>query len=71
MNKTIKIMSTLLIAIFLVATLSQVCLASDYKDIINVVDKEGKGQADGLDDLKIKAGKAVQAIRNISKEINR
>lgn len=70
MNKTIKIISTLLIALLLVATLSQVCLATDYAGIINTVE----GQANtadtkvdgGTNKLKVMAGKVIRAIRNVA-----
>lgn len=67
MNKTIKIISTLLIAVMLVATLSQVCLASgDYTGIINTIDTDAKGESTEIAGLKTTAGKVVKALRNIS-----
>lgn len=66
MNKTIKIISTLLIAVMLVATLSQVCLAIDYDGIIDKVDTGSDADLEGIEDLKVKAANIVKALRNIS-----
>ena len=64
MNKTIKIISTLLIAILLVASLSQVCLAT-YDTLIKDVDTAGKGEAENIGGFKEVAGKIVRLIRNV------
>lgn len=67
MNKAIKIVSILLIAVVLLSTLSQVCLASDsYTSIIDTVDKAGQGEATEIGGLKTMAGKVIKAIRNIA-----
>ena len=67
MNKTIKIISTLLIAVMLVATLSQACLASGYKDIISDVDSKAKSATDvDTSEINATAGKVIKAIRNIA-----
>lgn len=67
MNKTIKIVSILLITAMLLSTLSQVCLASDsYTSIIDSVDQAGTGQAQEIEGLKTMAGKVIKAIRNIA-----
>lgn len=66
MNKTIKIISTLLIAVMLVATLSQVCLATVYDGIITGIDKSAQGEAAELGSLKTTAAKIIKVLRNIS-----
>lgn len=66
MSKTIKIISALLIAILLVATIGQVCLATDYAGIINDIDKKGEGQADNIGGLKDVAGNIIKLIRNVA-----
>lgn len=67
MNKTVKIISTLLIAVMLIATLSQVCLASGtYTGIINSIDTSATGESTEISGLKTMAGKIVKAIRNIA-----
>lgn len=67
MNRTIKIISTLLIAALLVVTLSQVCLAGDiYGTIINDIDVKGQGAADNMDGVKNVAGNVVKLIRNVA-----
>ena len=64
MNKTIKIFSVLLIAVLLIATLTQVSLANSYTEIINSVDSSE--ETVDMGDLQSKAGKLVKALRNIS-----
>ena len=66
MNKTIKIIATLLLAVLLVATVSQVALASEYTTIINDVDSKGKGVATEVNGVKELAGKVIRIIRNIA-----
>lgn len=66
MNKTVKIISTLLIAVLLVATLSQVCLASDYKNLIDNVDSQGKGTANNINGISNVAGNVIKLIRNVA-----
>lgn len=67
MNKTIKIVSTLLIAVMLIASLSQVCLASGtYTDIIGVIDENANGESSEIGGLKTTAAKVIKALRNIS-----
>ena len=66
MNKTIKIISTLLIAVVLIATLSQVCLATDFGGIIDDVDNRGKGEAGNMDGVKDVAGNVIKLIRNVA-----
>lgn len=65
MNKTIKIISTLLIAILLVTAMSQVCFAT-YGDLINEVDGKGKGTANNIDGVKDVAGNVIKLIRNVA-----
>lgn len=67
MNKTIKIVSTLLIAVMLIASLSQVCLASGtYTDIIGTIDENANGESSEIGGLKTTAAKVIKALRNIS-----
>ena len=66
MNKTIKIISTLLIAVVLIATLSQVCLATDYITIIEDVNTKGQGTATNIDGVKNVAGNVIKLIRNVA-----
>ena len=65
MNKTIKIISTLLIAVMLVATLSQACFAT-YSGIITGIDQNAQGEAAELGSLKTTAAKIIKVLRNIS-----
>ena len=67
MNKTIKIISTLLIAVLLVVTLSQVCLATDYEGIISDVNTKAD-EADDVDTSAINstAAKVIRMIRNVA-----
>lgn len=66
MNKTIKIVSALLIAALLIATMSQVCLASGtYTGIINTIDKDAQGESTEIGGLKTMAAKVIKAIRNV------
>ena len=64
MNKTIKIVSTLLIAIVLVTVLSQGSLAVDYAGTINIL--EGSGNSANMDKIQSKAGGILKTVRNIS-----
>lgn len=67
MNKTVKIISTLLIAVLLVATMSQACLATDtYKNIINTVDNKGQGVSNNIDGVQNVAGNVIKLIRNVA-----
>lgn len=67
MNKTIKIIATLLLALLLVATVSQVVLAaSTYTGIIDEVDQQGQGVATEVNGVKTLAGKIIRVIRNIA-----
>lgn len=66
MNKTVKIISTLVIAILLVATLSQVCLAADYKNLISAVDSTAKNSAVSTEEINATAGKVIKLIRNVA-----
>lgn len=66
MNKTIKIISVLLVTLILVTTLSNTVLAS-YTGIINSIDSEANnGEAKELGKIKETAAKIVKALRNIS-----
>lgn len=67
MNRTIKIISTLLIAVLLVVTLSQVCLATDYQGIINSVDTSADNANDvDTSGINETAGKVIRMIRNVA-----
>ena len=66
MNKTIKIISTLLIAVMLVATLSQVCLATDYDGIITGVDSQANSATVDTTKINATAGKVIKLIRNVA-----
>ena len=66
MNKTVKIIATLLLAVMLVATLSQVVLATNYSSIIKDVDEKGKGTSDDVSGFKEIAGRVIKAIRNVA-----
>lgn len=67
MNKTIKIVSTLLIAVLLIIAVNNVCFATtSYKDIISNVDSNANGESADLGDLKTTAAKVVKALRNIA-----
>lgn len=63
MNKTIKIISTLAIALVLVAVLSQTILATDYSGTISGLD--GGTSAD-LGDVKTKSANILATIRNVA-----
>ena len=65
MNKTIKIIATLLLAVLLVATVSQISLAT-YTGIIDDVDKAGEGVATEVDGVKDLAGRVIKIIRNVA-----
>lgn len=66
MNKTIKIISVLLIALLLVATLSQASLATNYKNMIDQVDKDANASDIDTSGITGKMGDIVRAIRNIA-----
>lgn len=66
MNKTVKIISTILLAVLLITTVSQAVLATNYSGIINEVDKNGQGPSSDVDGIKQVAGRIVKAIRNIA-----
>lgn len=66
MNKTIKVVSTLLIAVLLIATLSQVALATDYQGIISGVDSEAQGANVDTSRINATAGKVIKLFRNIA-----
>lgn len=66
MNKTVKIISTILLAVLLITTVSQAVLATDYAGIIDTVDQSGKGPSDDIEGIKGVAGRVVKAIRNIA-----
>lgn len=66
MNKTIKIISTLLIAVMLVATLSQVCLATDYDGIITGVDSAADSANVDTSKINTTAGRVIKLIRNVA-----
>lgn len=66
MNKTVKIISALLIATLLVATLSQVCLATDvdYSGIVSSVNTNADAASVDVSSINTTAGKVVRMIRN-------
>ena len=64
MNKVVKIVSTLLIAVMLVATLSQVILAADTA--IDNLESKTEWESDEINGVKNIAVKVITAIRNIS-----
>lgn len=68
MNKTIKIMVTLLMTMLLIVTLSQACLAnsSTYTQIVSEIDTGAQGAAKEVGGLKTVAGKIVKIIRNVA-----
>ena len=66
MNKTVKMISTLLIALILVATVSSVCFASNYKNIITDVDNKAAASNVDTSAINEKAGNIIKAIRNIA-----
>ena len=66
MNKTIKIVSTLLIAVLLIATLSQVALATDYQGIITGVDSAATSASVDTSKVNETAGKVIKLIRNVA-----
>lgn len=63
MNKTIKIISTLAIALVLVAVLSQTILATDYSGTISGLNG---GTAQGTTEITNKAKNWLATVRNIS-----
>lgn len=75
MNKTVKIISTLLLAVLLITTASQTVLATDnnvtgdfgdYKNIIESVNQNAKGDSSDVSGIKGVASRVVKAIRNIA-----
>ena len=66
MNKSIKIIATLLLAILLVATVSQVVLATNYNAIISEVEKKAKTETVNTDKINSTAGKIIKVIRNVA-----
>ena len=68
MNKTVKIISTLVIAVLLVVTLSQVCLAVNYGELINSVETQVGADDSKVDTTKINktAASVINLIRNVA-----
>ena len=66
MSKTVKIISTLLIAALLVVTLSQVCFATNYSQIIANLGTEADNATVDTSKISGTAAKVVKAIRNIA-----
>lgn len=66
MNKTIKIVSILLISVLLIATLSQVCLATNYGQLITNVDTSANGATVDTSKINTTAGKVIKLIRNVA-----
>lgn len=66
MNKTIKMISALLIAVLLIATMSSVCLATDYQGIISGVDDSANGATVDTSKINTTAGKVIKLIRNVA-----
>ena len=70
MNKTVKIISVLLITVLLIGTMSQVCFATsgkvDYSSIINTVHTKGNTETVDTSDINTTAAKVIKAIRNIA-----
>ena len=66
MNKTVKIISTILLAVLLITTVSQAVLATNYAGIINSVDQQGQGDSEDVNGIKEVAGRIIKAIRNIA-----
>lgn len=63
MNKTIKIISTLAIALVLVAVLSQTILATDYAGTISGLDE---GEPADLGSVKTTSANILATIRNVA-----
>lgn len=67
MNKTIKIISTLAIALVLVAVLSQTILASSqYTGVIDNLDSKANSSTASVDGITTKAGDILKVIRNVA-----
>lgn len=66
MNKTMKIISTLVIALALVAVLSQTCMATSYGDMINNIDQKAGDSSVDVSTLNSKAGDILKVIRNVA-----
>lgn len=67
MNKGVKIISTLLIAVMLVITMSQVALATDtYTNLISNIDNDAKGVSNEINGVATVAGKVVKLIRSVA-----
>lgn len=66
MNKTIKIIATLLIAVLLVAMASQVALATSYSEIITKVDNQAKTEDVDTSKINSIAAKVIKVIRNVA-----
>lgn len=71
MNKGVKIISTLLIAVMLVITMSQVALANDndndtYTNLISSIDSNATGISNEIDGVANVATKVVKLIRNVA-----
>lgn len=70
MNKTIKLVSILLISLVLIAVLGQVCLATNYSQMITDVNTQitsnetATAVDSGMNNIKVSAGKVVRMIRN-------
>lgn len=70
MNKGVKIISTLLIAVMLVITMSQVALANDtndtYANLISGIDSNATGVSNEIDGVANIAANVVKLIRNVA-----
>lgn len=67
MNKGVKIISTLLIAVMLVITMSQVALATaTYTNLISNLDSSANGVSNEINGVAKVAGKVVKLIRNVA-----
>lgn len=67
MNKTMKIISTLVIALVLVAVLSQTILASSqYTGVIDNLDSKANSSTASVDGITTKAGDILKVIRNVA-----
>lgn len=66
MNKTIKVISALLIALLLIATLSQVSLATNYKEMISDVNQKADSSDIDTSEITGKIGDIIRVIRNIA-----
>lgn len=67
MNKTMKVISTLVIALVLVAVLSQTILASSqYTGVIDNLDSKANSSTASVDGITTKAGDILKVIRNVA-----